>query len=123
MANRQRLNVRDTDGHTTVWGKSPVCIRAMYRDKNGVQHENILLASGFWGVSRHFHYTGEILGALCWSCTTGFTYLMPFFYVIYLSILLFHRAYRDDVRCSKKYKSYWEDYKHLVPYKIIPGIY
>jgi len=47
---------------------------------------------------------------------------MPFFYVIFLTILLVHRAFRDDEKCSKKYGRHWEEYCKAVPYKIIPGV-
>jgi protein-S-isoprenylcysteine O-methyltransferase Ste14 len=48
---------------------------------------------------------------------------MPYFYVFFLTILLFHRAKRDDVKCRLKYGKYWEEYCKTVPYKVIPGIY
>lgn len=34
---------------------------------------------------------------------TGVDRLLPYFYVIYISILLVHRALRDDRRCEEKY--------------------
>eukprot|EP00968_Pinguiococcus_pyrenoidosus_P019051 scaffold1992_cov250-Pinguiococcus_pyrenoidosus.AAC.4 len=46
---------------------------------------------------------------------------MPFLYVTYLTILLLDRAYRDDARCRAKYKSYWDEYCAIVPYKVVPG--
>jgi len=64
----------------------------------------------------------EIMSAFFWSCATGFSFFAPFFYVIFLTILLTHRAFRDEAKCSKKYGEYWEEYRDLVPYKIIPGV-
>lgn len=121
-ADRQRQVVRSTNGATTIWGKAPVLIHAKYTTETGEEKENLLLASGFWGISSHFHYVPELMAAFFWSCATGFDYLMPFFYFLFLCILLTHRAFRDEAKCSKKYGPYWLEYRKLVPYKIIPGL-
>ncbi len=97
-------------------------IEAEYTTSDGTKKTNLLLASGFWGIARHFHYVPEILAAFFWSCATGFHFFAPFFYVSFLTILLTHRAFRDDTKCSNKYGKYWEEYKKLVPFKIIPGV-
>jgi len=94
LSNRQRLRVRKTDGKSTVWGKPPRIIRAKYINKKGEEKENILLASGYWGIARHFHYTGEILGAFCWSVPSLFSGFYAYVYVCYLIILLVHRVNR-----------------------------
>lgn len=121
-ADRQRQVVRATHGVTTIWGQAPVLIHAKYTTETGEEKENLLLASGFWGISSHFHYVPELMAAFFWSCATGFDYLMPFFYFLFLCILLTHRAFRDEAKCSKKYGPYWLEYRKLVPYKIIPGL-
>ena len=123
IADYQRQSVRNTNGQTTIWGKIPVVIHAEYTTETGEIKTNTLLASGFWGISSHFHYIPEILSAFFWSCATGFSFLMPFFYVIFLTGLLIHRSLRDDLKCQKKYGEYWDQYKELVPYKIIPGVF
>lgn len=123
LSNRQRLRVRDTGGQTRVWGKPPRLVHASYTDAHGERRQNLLLASGFWGISRHFHYLGEILGALCWSIVAGASHFMPYFYITYLTVLLFHRARRDDRRCQQKYGRDWDRYRSLVPWKIVPGLY
>jgi len=123
LSNRQRLRVRETGGNTIVWGKPPRLIHAKYVSKKGEQRENILLASGYWGMARHFHYAGEILGAFCWSVPALFSGFYPYFYVTYLTILLVHRVNRDDRKCHAKYGAYWEEYRKLVPWKILPGVY
>ena len=38
-------------------------------------------------------------------------------------ILLFDRAFRDDARCAAKYGAYWDQYRKLVPYKVVPGVF
>lgn len=125
-ADWQRQMVRSNDGKANgnikIWGKPVVLIRAYYVTANKQKKSNLLLASGFWGISRHFHYLPEITAAFIWSATTGFGYFMPFFYVMFLTILLIHRAFRDDKKCQKKYGRYWDEYKKKVPYKIIPYI-
>lgn len=121
-ADRQRQEVRATNGQTKIWGTAPVLIKAEYTTESGEKKTNLLLASGFWGISRHFHYVPELLSAFFWSCATGLSYLMPFFYVIFLTVLLVHRAFRDDEKCRNKYGKDWTTYCQKVPYKIIPGI-
>lgn len=121
-ADYQRQEVRASNGKTKIWGKEPVLISASYTTETGEKKTNLLLASGFWGVARHFHYVPEILAAFFWSCATGFSFFAPFFYVIFLTVLLTHRAFRDDTKCRNKYGEDWNKYCALVPYKIIPGI-
>ena len=121
-ADYQRQNVRATNGNTTIWGAKPKLITATYKTENGEEKTNLLLASGFWRISRHFHYVPELLAAFFWSCATGFSFFAPFFYLIFLTGLLTHRAFRDDTKCKNKYGKSWEDYCQLVPYKIIPGV-
>ena len=115
--------MRATNGNTNVWGQPPKLICASYTTVDGAQHENLLLASGWWGLARHFHYVPEIILALAWSLPAGFTHFVPYFYVVYLTILLVDRAGRDDRRCHKKYGAAWEEYCRRVPWKIIPGVY
>lgn len=43
-------------------------------------------------------------------------------YVIFLTILLVDRAFRDDLRCGEKYGKYWQQYQSIVPYRLIPGV-
>ena len=121
--NRQRINVRTNDGDYKIWGHKAKIIRARYIDNKGEDRESILLVDGWWGISRHFHYVGEIIGALCWSLPALFINFMPYFYVVFLTILLFHRAKRDDVKCRTKYGKYWDEYCKEVPYKVIPGVF
>ncbi|KAF8389437.1 hypothetical protein HHK36_026132 [Tetracentron sinense] len=76
-----------------------------------------------WGLSRHFHYVPEISAAFFWTLPALFNHFLPYFYVVFLTILLFDRAKRDDDRCQSKYGKYWKLYCEKVPYRIIPGIY
>lgn len=123
LADRQRQVVRRRGGKTTVWGRRPVLIHAYYRTRDGAERENLLLASGFWGLARHFHYVPELLLALAWTLPAGFTHALPYAYFVFLFILLVDRAGRDDRRCAAKYGDAWSRYRRAVPYKIIPGVY
>ncbi|XWS11624.1 hypothetical protein CRYUN_Cryun37aG0014600 [Craigia yunnanensis] len=120
---RQRQEFRRTNGKCVVWGKAPSKIEATYTTTSGETKTSLLLTSGWWGLSRHFHYVPEILAAFFWTVPALFNHFLPYFYVVFLTILLFDRAKRDDDRCRSKYGKYWKLYCKKVPYKIIPGIY
>ncbi len=120
LADRQRQLVRLAEGKCQVWGKPATIVKANYLTERGEAKTNILLASGWWGISRHFHYVPELIGAFCWSLPALFTHFLPYFYVVFLFCLLMDRAFRDDKRCARKYGKDWEAYCHYVPYKIIP---
>ena len=121
-ANAQRKKVRTTNGKCTIWGKEPKLIEAKYATESGVEKESLLLFSGWWGISRHFHYIPEILGAILWSAPF-YASPMPWLYPVFLTILLLDRAMRDHKRCQNKYGDYWDQYCQKVPYKVIPYIY
>ncbi|KAI9087307.1 hypothetical protein K1719_030777 [Acacia pycnantha] len=120
---RQRQEFRGTNGKCLVWGKPPSKIEASYTTSTGETKSSLLLTSGWWGLARHFHYVPEILSAFFWTVPALFNHFLPYFYVIFLTILLFDRAKRDDDRCKSKYGKYWKLYCNKVPYKIFPGIY
>lgn len=122
-ADRQRRQIRDSQGKLNIWGKVPKLIQARYTTADGKTHKNLLLASGWWGVARHFHYIPELALAIAWTLPVGFNHIFPWFYVAFLFILLMDRANRDERKCSIKYGTYWNEYKRLVPYKVWPGIY
>jgi 7-dehydrocholesterol reductase len=121
-ADRQRQRVRESGGECTIWGKKPLVTVARYQTAGGENKQNLLLASGWWGIARHFHYVPEIMGAFFWSVPALFTHFLPFFYVAFLTVLLIERAFRDDRRCAKKYGADWNNYCDQVPYKIIPRL-
>lgn len=122
-ADEQRRRVRATDGETTIWGRPPTLICARYVPADGKPRENLLLASGWWGVARHFHYVPELLLAIAWTLPVGFTRALPWFYPVFLAILLIHRAKRDDERCARKYGAAWDEYRRRVPWRMIPGVF
>ncbi len=123
LADRQRQIVRATNGQCLVWGRRPSLINAVYTTQNGETKQTLLLASGWWGMARHFHYIPELIGSLSWSLPALFNDFMPYFYFVYLTILLVDRAYRHDQRCANKYGAAWDAYCEKVPYKIIPYLF
>ena len=98
-------------------------IRARYRTSEGGSATALLLASGWWGFGRHFRFVPELAATLAWSVAAGFEHFMPYFYVVFLAILLVHRAHRIDHRCARKYGQQWDAYCRAVPYRMIPGVY
>jgi len=115
--------VRAKNGACLVWRRVPNLIEASYITHRGETKQSLLLASGWWGLSRHFHYVPEILGSFFWALPALFTNFMPYFYVTFLTVLLLDRAFRHDQRCAEKYGNAWDLYCQKVPYKIIPYVF
>ena len=86
--------------------------------------ERRLLASGFWGLSRHVNYLGEILMAVGLTLALGRPgMLVPWLYPLYYLALLLPRERDDDRRCAAKYGALWERYRAEVPWRIVPRVY
>ena len=83
-----------------------------------------LLANGYWGLSRHINYLGEIGMATGIALATGYPLVFwIWLYPLYYVLLLFPRQLDDDKRCAKKYGKLWDEYVEKVPYRIIPYVY
>ncbi|KAI8928265.1 ergosterol biosynthesis ERG4/ERG24 [Entophlyctis helioformis] len=121
--NNQKDLVRSTDGKCLIWGKPARVIRTEFTTTNGDVHRSLLLTSGYWGVSRHFNYVGDLLMSLAMCLTCGVGYILPYFYIVYMTILLVQRIERDHLRCKGKYGKYWDMYCTQVPYKLIPYVF
>ncbi len=125
-ANSQKDRFRQEmkkNNKSMIWGKPAQYIPATYYTTDGKLHKSPLLISGWWGYSRHFNYVGDLMGSLAYCLPCGFNHLLPYFYIIYMIILLVHRVYRDDIRCREKYGKFWERYCKTVPYRIIPYLF
>lgn len=86
--------------------------------------ENTLLCSGFWAVSRHVNYLGEILMAVGLTLVLGRPGLwVVWLYPLYYVALLVPRERADDRRCAAKYGALWAEYVHRVPRRIVPWLY
>jgi delta14-sterol reductase len=83
-----------------------------------------LLVNGFWGVSRHINYLGEILMGLAIALSVGYPGIIwVWLYPLYYVVLLFLRQMDDDKRCSSRYGNLWNMYSKKVKYRIIPYLY
>jgi 7-dehydrocholesterol reductase len=122
-ADWQRQYVRDTQGQAEIWGQKPRTLLAHYTTEDGQKRTNLLLASGWWGVARHFNYDAELALTFFWTLPVGFHNALPWFYMVFLTILLFDRSGRDELRCAAKYGRHWTEFTALVPYRWIPGVF
>lgn len=122
-ANNQKDAFRKNDGHLLIWGKKPESIACRYKTADGAERETKLLVSGWWSITRHMNYTGDLLLSLMYSLACGLTHVLPYFYFVFLSILLVHRCIRDERRCKAKYGAKWDEYCQRVPYRLIPYIW
>ena len=113
-ANAQK-NAFRTNPETPVWGKAAQYIRTA--------RGTLLLTSGWWGLSRHMNYFGDLLMGLAWCLPCLFDSPLPYFYVVYFTILLVHRERRDHQVCAVRYGNDWNAYCAKVPYRIVPWLY
>ncbi|ORY45172.1 hypothetical protein BCR33DRAFT_716499, partial [Rhizoclosmatium globosum] len=91
-----------------------------------------ILYSGFWGVSRHVNYLGEIIQGVAlalpgflvlYSTEPFWLCLVPWIYPLYYVCLFIPRERDDNEICRKKYGKAWDEYCEKVPYRIVPYIY
>jgi delta14-sterol reductase len=114
-ANLQKFAFK-THPERTAFG--PIKQRAL------VSGDKRVLISGFWGLSRHVNYLGELLMATGLALSLGYpsaywSWLYPLYYVG----LLVPRQIDDDRRCKEKYGPLWDEYQRAVPKRIIPFVY
>lgn len=81
MSNHQKDLFRRTDGRCLIWGRPPKVVECSYTSADGQTHRSKLLASGFWGLARHFNYTGDLMGSLAYCLACGGAHLLPYFYI------------------------------------------
>ena len=110
-ATNMQKNKFKSNPHAKIWGKPIETVGGR------------LMISGLWGIGRKMNYLGEILLYLAWTMTNGFDSFWPYLLPLWLAGLLFHRAWRDDIRCREKYGAVWDAYCAKVKFKIIPFIY
>lgn len=116
IANDQKDYIRNN-------GNPDEYIEASYSTKDGLIHHTRLVCSGLWKYSRHCNYFGDMILSLSMCLSCGFNDVIPYFYFVYMAILLLHRSERDNYKCRHKYGKSWELYTSRVPYKIIPFVY
>jgi Delta14-sterol reductase len=113
-ANLQKHRFR-SDPSRPVWGRPAEFIRT--------GRGTLLLTSGWWGKARHVNYLGDLTMALAWCLPCLFGHLVPYFYLIYFTILLVLRERRDHAMCAAKYGEDWRQYTQKVRWRIVPGLY
>jgi len=83
-----------------------------------------VLVNGFWGLSRHINYLGELLMSSALALSLGHPGVVgPWLYPLYYLALLVPRQLDDDRRCAQKYGALWDTYRARVRWRIIPFIY
>jgi protein-S-isoprenylcysteine O-methyltransferase Ste14 len=98
-----------------IWGRPAAYIKTA--------HGSLLLTSGWWGLARHMNYFGDMLMGLAWCLPCLFASPLPYFYIIYLTILLVHRERRDHNMCAARYGKDWDLYCAKVSCRIVPRVY
>jgi len=89
-----------------------------------------LLVSGFWGLSRHVNYCGEIVQAIALAlpgCAVGssaYYRFLPWLYPLYYVALFVPRQLDDDAQLAAKYgAALFAEYARRVPYRMVPWLY
>ncbi|CAN7939201.1 unnamed protein product, partial [Ixodes hexagonus] len=118
-ADRQKTVARASDGKCVIWGSPAKVIRAKYQDEHGNERTSLLLASGFWSISRHMNYLFDLLGAFCWALPAGTGSVVLYLLPLFVTGFMLHRSWRDEDKCTKKYKEYWTEYCSTVKYQLI----
>ncbi|KAH7048297.1 delta(24(24(1)))-sterol reductase [Macrophomina phaseolina] len=81
-----------------------------------------IMCDGWYGMARKIHYTCDWFFAFSWGLITGFNSPFPWFYSIFFSVMIVHRAKRDIERCRERYGEAWKEYERRVPYLFIPYV-
>ena len=86
--------------------------------------ERHIICNGFWGLSRHINYLGEVLMATGLTLALGYPgAILGWLYPLYYIVLLTARQVDDDRRCREKYGTLWGEYEKTVRWRIIPKVY
>lgn len=72
------------------------------------------------GLARKIHYVCDFFFAVSWGLITGFDSPFPWFYPVFFTVMIIHRAQRDIRYCRGRYGAAWAEYERRVPYLFIP---
>ncbi|KAF2014684.1 sterol reductase/lamin B receptor, partial [Aaosphaeria arxii CBS 175.79] len=79
-----------------------------------------ILVGGWYAYARKIHYTCDVYFAVTWGLICGFESPFPWFYPVFFTVMIMHRAYRDIQRCRAKYGDTWKEFERRTPYLFIP---
>mmetsp|Transcript_48004 Transcript_48004/g.56081 ORF Transcript_48004/g.56081 Transcript_48004/m.56081 type:complete len:148 (+) Transcript_48004:339-782(+) len=87
----------------------PTCFFGLIH-QTPVRPNSRILCSGFWGLSRHINYFGEITQAIAIALPGYFVSgsFVPFLYPLYYVALFIPRAQDDGKICAAKYGQEWD---------------
>jgi delta14-sterol reductase len=108
--NEQKQQFKTNPG-TTIWGRPAQTLGGK------------LLVSGFWGIGRKLNYTSELCLYYALTLTCGSSSWVPYMLPLWLTVLLAHRAWRDERRCRAKYGELWAAYCRRARFRMIPFLY
>jgi 7-dehydrocholesterol reductase len=91
--------------------------------ENWREFETYRLDLGWWGISRHANYLGDLLFNFAICATCGFEKILPWTFFFWMVFFLIHRMQRVEQSCQRKYGDGWKKYCEQVRYRLIPGIY
>ena len=114
---------RGANGQKDTFRKDPQHLSVRHLTSLQTKRGTQLLYSGWWGIARHINYTGDWMMGLAWCLACGHACIIPYFYAAYFAVLLMHRERRDDAACAQKYGRDWQQYKRLVPWRLVPHVY
>jgi delta14-sterol reductase/lamin-B receptor len=63
------------------------------------------------------NYFGDLMIALSWCLSTAFDSALPYFHIVYFTILVLRRERRDDTICLTKYGADWHLYRARAPWR------
>jgi 7-dehydrocholesterol reductase len=114
-----------------IWRKQPVYVAAKWQQVDAITgktstKKSLLLASwGYWGAARHLDYLFELMAAYSWCllANSARNRALPMLYCSFLTVLLLHRAKRDEEKCLAKYGKDFKQHMQLVPWRMLPNAY
>ncbi|KAK4929164.1 C-24(28) sterol reductase [Elasticomyces elasticus] len=120
---KNRFRIERAGGAFDRWTFPPL-LWASVKNPRVIESENgPIFVDGMYKYARKIHYTCDLFFALSWAGVTGFNSPFPWFYPLFFSCMIVHRAIRDIQRCRAKYGEAWMQYEKEVPYLFIPYIF
>lgn len=59
------------------------------------------------GLARKVHYSCDLFFAVSWGLITGFDSPFPWFYSVFFTVMIAHRAMRDITKCRQNHGDAW----------------